>query len=334
MEYSERHKLIDQYLNGQATEQETHERIHWYRDQLPEDAVWESDNEDEERRVKARIAQRIQSATQVQVFSPSPKVRTLRWKWGAAIVAAGLCGAWLLFSVSKKVDRSVFASQPIALIAIDVQEDAEENRFILLPDSSRVILRPGSKLEYRTDFKGKTREVALVGEGYFDIQRDESRPFMVYAGDVRTVVLGTAFTIRADEGQDEVQVTVQHGKVRVERQEKILAELAANQQLDVDRKTTTVEQKVVVAEKALSWMSEDMRFDAHSFGDLVDRLQRRYDVEITFKNPALAACLVSGRFVGTETLDEVLMLLCATRNAKYKRTDKETIEIDGPGCPN
>src|SRR5690606_352609 len=146
-------------------------------------------------------------------------------------------------------------------------------------------------LEYRTDFKGMTREVALVGEGYFDIHRDESRPFIAYAGDVRTVVLGTSFTIRADEGQDEIQVTVQHGKVRVERQQKVLAELVANQQLDVDRKATTAEQKVVVAEKALSWMNEDMRFDAHSFGDLIDHLQRRYGVEITFKNPALAACL-------------------------------------------
>lgn len=332
MQDKELHRLIDRYLSGQATDQETQTLMRWYRDQLQEDAVWESDHPGEANQVKARMEKKIRLKIQGQPSRSETVVRKLHWGWASAVVAAGLIGALLLFNARQTKEQPLSLAESPVLTAVDIQQDADENRFVLLPDSSKVILRSGSKLEYITDFQGKTREVALIGEGYFDIKRDEERPFIVHSGGIRTVVLGTAFTIKAEEGQEEVQVTVQHGRVRVEKQDKVLAELVANQQLEVDTRMAVTEQKNVVAEETLAWTAEGMRFDDEAFGKLINRLQRRYGIEITFKNPDLASCPVSGRFTGAETLDEVLELLCATRSATFVKTDQGRIEINGSGC--
>jgi ferric-dicitrate binding protein FerR (iron transport regulator) len=309
----------------------------WYQSELQEDVVWESVDPKEEEMVKARIAQRIYAEINIR----PTQVSRWHWQWSVAAVAAALVGVLFWFNVLQNDQDIPAFDQDIPTLShshkarraiVDLQQEAEGNRFVLLPDSSKVVLRPGSKLEYTTDFRGKTREVTLVGEGYFDIARDENRPFIVHSGGIRTVVLGTAFTVKAAEGHDEVQVTVQHGRVRVENDREILAELVANQQLEVDVERAVTVQKMVLAEETSAWTAEGMRFDDEAFGSLVDRLQKRYDVEIAFVNPGLASCPVSGQFTGAETLDTVLELLCATRNATFVKAKTGRIEISGPGC--
>jgi len=75
------------------------------------------------------------------------------------------------------------------------------NRYITLPDGSTVILHAGSKLDYPVSFNGNTREVNLIGEGYFDVQHDPARPFIIHTGHLKTTVLGTAFNIKANAGE-------------------------------------------------------------------------------------------------------------------------------------
>lgn len=326
MDKNQRDNLIDKYLRGEATAAEEDILMRWYREQLQADVEWELEPEERAEDVKARIEQSIKSEARLG------NVRKVRWIWPATAIAACLIGLLILFGVRNRPKEAVAWTDGQALAGNSMTNtESDGNRFLLLVDSSKVLLRPGSTLEYVNDFEGSSREVRLVGEGYFDIRHDEDRPFIVHTGDIRTVVLGTAFTIKATEGQ-EVQVTVQRGKVRVEKQEKVLGELVANQQLEVDKVEDVAEQKTVLVEEALAWTAEDMRFDDVAFGQLVDRLERRYGTEISFKNPDLVSCPVSGRFTGAETLEEVLELLCATRNATFVKTEKGNIEINGLGC--
>lgn len=329
MEQHERDRLIDRYLRGTASESESQMLMEWYRSQQEGDVVWDAQDQDEEASVKARMSGRIQELMQLDMERPSIRKRTLGWKWPAA-VAAAMIGAMLWFYP----DMAGHNTEKIPAV-VNIADNAEENRFVLLPDSSKVILRPGSRLEYRTDFKGDTREVALIGEGYFDIHRDETRPFIIHTGELKTVVLGTAFTIKAEEGAQEVQVTVQRGKVRVEKEETVLGELLADEQLTVEGSKAikrTKEELPQQIEQVMAWTADDMRFDAQPFGVLVQRLERRYGVDITFENESLAKCPISGKFEGTETLEEVLASLCVTRNASFKSTKKNVFEIRGQGC--
>ncbi|GGH30483.1 DUF4974 domain-containing protein [Sphingobacterium alkalisoli] len=316
--------LIDKYLQGIATEEERAYLHEWYRSQ-DGDIIWKVKDEQEEQAIRARLRENIWKEAQISTAPP-----VLQWrKWvtvAAAVLLVALVSIWWSREANRIDDvENLIAATPLEQV---------ENRFILLPDSSRVILRPGSRLEYRTNFKGATREVDLVGEAYFDINHKADQPFIIHTGKVKTVVLGTAFTIKTDSEQNDVQVTVQRGKVRVEREtDHIQTDLVADQQIRIEAEVSTPKAVQVSAERTMEWTAQDVRFDNQSFGELAAKLERRYDLNINFKNQNLANCPVSGRFNGGETIDEVLSSLCATRNATFKISDTGSVEINGTGCP-
>jgi transmembrane sensor len=84
-----------------------------------------------------------------------------------------------------------------------------------------VRLADGTRLELNTNTRVHTsvtatgRSVTLdAGEAYFDVVHDASRPFIVYAGNRRITDLGTKFSVFRNG--DDVRVTVQEGRVRVD----------------------------------------------------------------------------------------------------------------------
>ena len=83
-----------------------------------------------------------------------------------------------------------------------------------LHDGSTVILEPGGEVRYNEKFLN-TREVYLSGDAFFEVTKDASRPFLVYANEITTKVLGTSFRIKAKQGEKEIVVAVKTGKVSV-----------------------------------------------------------------------------------------------------------------------
>lgn len=49
----------------------------------------------------------------------------------------------------------------------------------ILEDSTTVVLYPGSELQFPEFFSLDERSVMLLGEGYFNVKRDSTRPFTV-----------------------------------------------------------------------------------------------------------------------------------------------------------
>lgn len=326
MDNNQLDQLIEKYLRGEATAEEEKKLMRWYREQLRGDVEWELVPEESAEDIKVRLARNISADIN------TGKVRSLGWVWSATALVACLIGLLLIFAVRQYQERDVAWTAGDSLVGTTLSNpEIDENRFIVLPDSSRVLLRPGSSLEYVNNFGSESREVLLVGEGYFDVRNMEGRPFIVHTGDIRTVVLGTAFTIKSTAERG-VQVTVQRGKVRVENQQEVLGELTASEQLKVDTEVAEAEQKTIVVANELAWTAEGMSFDNETFGTLMKRMQKRYGTAIRFEDEAMQNCVVSGRFLGNETLDEVLRLLCATRNATFERTGDSTIVIKGEGC--
>ncbi len=97
------------------------------------------------------------------------------------------------------------------------------NESITLPDNSHVLLRKGSTLKYPAEFKGGKRQIALKGEAFFDVTRNEQQPFIIDAEAVEVKVLGTSFNVNC--GQKKAIVTVASGKVQVSKgRDKVILE--------------------------------------------------------------------------------------------------------------
>lgn len=319
-------RLLAKYLAGTATESETEELLTWYRDRINDgDVEWPSETADEKENLKIRMLEQIGKKTFLKKRTKARNTYLPRYA-AAALLLLGL-SLGLFWMVEQKPETPFVAND------VAVPDQQVENRYVLLPDSSTVILRPGSHLLYVSDFSGRTREVELQGEGYFEIANNPKKPFIVHTGEIKTTVLGTKFTVKTGGDDADVSVSVKEGKVKVQTKDVMIAELAANEQVLFD--TRTAQSKQIVLEQAspaFVWTTADMRFDGVPFGELAERLKRRYAVEISFADPALKNCLVSGRFDATETLDMVLGNLCATRNATYEETKPGKFVIYGDGC--
>lgn len=321
-------ELIDKYLDGTATPRERERILTWYRQRNEEEIIWETDSADEESEIKEGMFASL--STQVATTkSRSSRLRYISIAAKAAVLVGLAIGSVLWLRDGVISDTQIEA--PSVSQVLEAPLELDENRFLLLPDSSKVLLRAGSTLEYVTDFSGATREVSLTGEAYFDINRREGQPFIIHTGKLKTTVLGTIFTIKADGVQDEVVVAVKQGKVRVEDSATMQVELSADQQLVYNDQIEAPQKQEFKVAEVLSWTGKDMSFDNLPFRELANRLARRYGVSIDFAHGGLENCPISGRFDGTESLEEVLDILSLVRNTAYHKIG-ENFLISGKGC--
>jgi transmembrane sensor len=264
----------------------------------------------------------------IRPITKSVKKYTYLIAAAASIILILITGWWLLPSFNKTKGLAIKNSkkilQPIA--------NNKEKKYIHLQDGSTVLLNNGSRLEYPDEFTGKTREVTLVGEGYFDIQHDASRPFIVHTGKLNTVVLGTAFNIRAYPSQKEIVVTVTRGKVKVGDSGKTYGIITPNESIVVNTASNTHKQEKANAEHIVEWKKAYLVLDDVSLEEAATLINSRYHVNITFSKESLKQCRISASFVDNENLEQVLTVLTGVVNAVYKMQPNDQVIISGEGC--
>jgi ferric-dicitrate binding protein FerR (iron transport regulator) len=329
-EYKE---LVNRYINGQASEEDVkllelydslfNEELD-YTDELSEEQLFLLQN-----RLKNNIDSGIkQPAT--QPGAPVIPLYSRTWFRVAAIVLI-ISAVAVMFVANRQnlIKGNNIASAPVAK-----KMTPAINKYVTLPDGSRVLIHAGSRIVINKDFTGTgNREITLVGEAYFDVKHNNKRKFIIHTGKIDITVLGTAFNVKAYPTDKNVTVTVTRGRVKVEKDHQLLAVLVPNKQLvaDIGLVAPKTVERQVVAQQAIQWAGADMSFDNMPFSELAQHLDKRYDVQITFNNPNLESCPITGQFTGTESLKELLDILSATRGTTYK-INGNNIVIDGKGC--
>ncbi len=186
-----------------------------------------------------------------------------------------------------------------------------------------VPLADGSRIELNTDTRltakigSDRRAVALEkGEAYFDIARDETRPFIVEAGNKRITVLGTKFTVRRHNksgGDGEVEVIVTEGRVRIDD----IAVRAHRPPTYADKGTLVLARAgdTLVAEKTeeelsaeLGWRQGLLIFDQMDLANVVDEFNRYNRVKLVVADPQAASIRIGGSFKA-ENVDAFARLL-------------------------
>ncbi len=206
----------------------------------------------------------------------------------------------------------------------------EEQKEITLPDGSRVWINQDSKIAFDPAFR--TREVHLEGEAFFEVVRDEHRPFVVLSGGAQTTVLGTKFNVRAYPQEEKVEVTVESGKVAVDPATK------SGEGVKLEAGNSGVylkaENKVELEEdgiyKAAAWKNRNLLFRDDLLRDAIPAMERYYNVKIIPENPLLLNCHV----VSSEEdpkLETLLQIIKFTNGISYEQRG-DTILINGPGC--
>ena len=319
--------LLDRYLKGETSVTENRLVEDWLETNNYSAAQWNQLDEPQRKQQLTKVFDTIKAT----ISTEKPKVVKLKSRLQWLKIAAAV--AILVISVTiyweRKFMQSIF--NPAQLTSM--QTMGNEKKQVILPDGSKVWINSDSELRYPKTFDGKTREVYLSGEAYFDIAHDRDHPFIIHTGSIATTVLGTAFNIRANMIKKIVEVTVTRGKVSVANSEKVLAVLTPNQQLSFDINKDRGEQQQVNVQKVIAWQKSDLYFDDVNFEEAVVKLQNHFNVRINFANDQLKNCRFTGTNLNNEKLEKILNVMCAINQASYQKQPDGSILIDGPGCP-
>jgi ferric-dicitrate binding protein FerR (iron transport regulator) len=195
---------------------------------------------------------------------------------------------------------------------------------VLLSDGTLVQLNAGSKLTFPATFTGKTREVFLKGEGFFEVSKNAQMPFIVKTDQIDIRVLGTTFNISAYGDDQFVTTVLLEGKVNVEQKDKLFANekltLAPGQACfySVADKHSNVKE-VNVTDYVL-WKNGLYKFEDMPLREVANRVRRYYNMNIQVADEQLANTLVSGKLVLTDDFAEVMQYLSKTVEGEIEKT--------------
>lgn len=185
-----------------------------------------------------------------------------------------------------------------------------------LPDGTVVWVNSESALRFPEKFTSNRREVFLEGEAYFEVKKDENRPFYVHteAGKVR--VLGTAFNVCAYSNDRFWQTTLVEGSVMINQEEKEVL-LKPNEQYQIDVRTGKAGLREVLPELYTSWRDGKFYFKAYTFEELVEKLERWYDFKMFYMNEEIKTRRFSGVVNKYQPLEEMFKFLQMTSDVQF-----------------
>ncbi|WP_188811726.1 FecR family protein [Hymenobacter cavernae] len=211
-----------------------------------------------------------------------------------------------------------------------------EIQLATLPDGSRVWVNRNSTLTYGADFNGAVREVHLRGEAFFEVKKDYVRPFMVFANDTRTRVLGTSFNVRAYPAEDSVEVAVVTGCVSFQPSSR--TKPTANDSLLLPGRRGVIYKKapLVAVQHAITdsnfraWQRQELVFDNQSLSEVAHDLARYYGAPVKLARPALGECRFTGSF-REMTLPQALHIVSLSAGLTVAQSADGYV-LDGAGC--
>jgi transmembrane sensor len=183
-----------------------------------------------------------------------------------------------------------------------------------LPDGTSIWLNGGSSIDFPARFTGKSREISIRGEAYFDVVKGK-KPFVVNTEEFSVEVLGTAFNISAYAGEPGL-VTLERGRLRIHQEGNPGEYLMPGQQAMIDRNTSTVNIRPVDTFLYTSWRENQLIFMDVALEDVVRRLERWFNTEILIKDESLNNIKINGT-IEMESFTEVLDLLELTVPLKH-----------------
>jgi ferric-dicitrate binding protein FerR (iron transport regulator) len=299
--------LLKKYRSGQCTPDEI-ARIHdWFYSFETED--------DPEFTAAANEA----AANVMATLFPRKRIRYMPLLRVAAILVVIITGLLFFFRPQKPV--------PVTYAHIDV--DKGKRKKLTLPDGTVVTLNALSELAIPSNFGKTTRELFLKGEGIFDVQRDETKPFIVHTGELKTLVLGTSFDIKAYPGEEAIQVAVLTGKVRVEKEQEVVAAgIEHNQVLTYTAKEHHI--KIANAAEIADWQANNYYFDQATIPEIADILERQYNINITLTGSAKRTCRYTLQ-LKNESIEHAMSLLAQLSGITYHINNHE-IKINTATC--
>lgn len=310
-----------------------------------QDSATEARIDSELQRLMHQAAERRDETPEAPVI-PLPAFSRWRWAIAASVLVTLGLGIWLFMYSSDQIQEKSYAhlTQTAGDSLQEKINTSDQAMTILLCDGSLVKLQPNSRLSYPKRFSATSRTVYLDGEGFFDVRKNPARPFLIYANQTVTKVLGTSFLVRAFEKEESVMVIVQTGRVSVYKQQDYERStknkgqqvqgiiLTPNQQMTYNLADRQLMKALVEKPRAIAPdnVNREQFFEDTPVTKIFSQISKTYGIKIIYDEENLSACLVNLTF-SNESMHEQLDVICQTIGATYEILDGQIV-IHSKGC--
>lgn len=240
----------------------------------------------------------------------------------AAIIILGIFSTLFFISIKEQQTQKQIQLAEVNK-PLEVSTRKGEKITLTLYDGTKVYLNSDSKIIYPSFFDKKSRHIELIGEAYFSVVRDTSRPFSVVSGNTITVVRGTEFNIK-NRGKS-ISVVVAKGSVDTysNNSDKVYNLRKGDMTFYSDASGFSKPRKVNL-KQYLAWRDDKLAFSRTALNEVMEEIERYYNVDITFGSDSLKHKTLTGIF-NTDSIDHILSIISLTLDLKIERNGREII---------
>ncbi|MFD2035129.1 FecR family protein [Belliella marina] len=249
-------------------------------------------------------------------------------------------------NVEISSEESNITYQAGGKISIDSSEEFEEKNFasgfntlivpygrktkLTLEDGTKVWVNSGSKLVYPVSFNNKERKIFVEGEAFFEVTKDNERPFIVETNDTNLRVLGTSFNVSSYSDDQTISAVLVTGSlmVLVDKSSKIRKKetlLKPNDRLSFHKASKKTVVKKVNVSPYISWKDGYLIYNSTSLKKVFTQLERYYNIEIVLSDPLISQEKLSGKLDLKQNAEEILEIICSTSKLKLDKNERRYI---------
>jgi ferric-dicitrate binding protein FerR (iron transport regulator) len=259
-----------------------------------------------------------------------PSIRAVRWRVAGFAAAAALLIGFALNSDAVSALLRTFRDGGSALSRTVTTQVAQLDT-VNLPDGSRAILAPNSRLEYAVSPRTGPREIRLDGEALFDVKHDEDRPFRVRTRRAVVEDLGTSFVVREYAADSRARVAVRSGAAAlraIDDANSSPIDLRPGDGAYIDS-IGTIARFIGDPESFGAWTAGYLTFDGATLPEVLSQLETWYDVEFRMTDSTLTKQHFTGGLSST-SLSKALEILGPIVHAHFAQEGREVLVTTRP----
>jgi ferric-dicitrate binding protein FerR (iron transport regulator) len=198
-----------------------------------------------------------------------------------------------------------------------VEAPVGQRVFVTLNDGTTVWLNSRSKLQIPQRFNGKTRKIHLDGEAYFEVEKNNDKPFIVETSRYDVRVTGTKFNVLNYSEMTMFEATLMEGSIEVVntgKNERVV--ISANEQVCLVN--NRLQKNTTNSQDYSTWKNGVLTFDSKPFSEIIQKLELYYDVKFIIQNTQALDVVYTGKFNASDSAEKIIDIIHQTNKFNYR----------------